>query len=236
MGLQSLVLCSDEEVLRQIRVILRDLGIGLQVCSIPEQALELLKFHKFELAVLDSQVSPPHVITGLRESHSNRTTVACSIGALTLPEPPYDLAIPRPFAIEDAWRILREARGRMEQEQQRYYRGEVRLPINVRWKDGECLEAQGCNLSISGMAISAALEAGLRVSLCFTLEGHALELNGEVTWSRAGRSGLRFVDLPDEVRQQLENWVAERRRESEFSFVKSFHEDLEAKLQTLGEQ
>ena len=193
MGMQALVLCNDEEVLRQLRVILHDLGIGFEVCSHPEQAIKEFQHHKFELAVLDSGIASAGVLAGLRESQSNQTTVACAIGEPSAPQPEYDLVIPKPFTIEEAWRTLREARGRMEQEQQRYHREGIQAPVVVRCQDGSSVEAQGCNLSVSGMAIGAGLSR-VPVALSFALDNHAMELKGEVTWSRGGRSGVHFVD------------------------------------------
>jgi len=233
MVLQSLTLCNDEEILRQVRIILHDLGIGLRVCSHPEQAIEEFRRHKFELIVLDTELAPDKVLAGLRESHSNRTTVACAIGRSSGRESAYDLVIPRPFTIEQAWRTLREARGRLEEEQQRYYRERIRLRVAVRGQDGSCIEAQGCNLSVSGMAVTAGLLPG-RVVISFALDNNAMELDGEVTWTTEQRSGVHFLNLPELAKQRLESWIAERRHEREFSFVKPFPEDLDMYLPPLA--
>lgn len=225
MGLQSLVLCDDEEVLRQVRVVLHDLGIGLQVCSEPGEALDHLQHQKFELIILDSQLSAHTVLAGLRETHSNRTAVACLIGETPTAKGPDDLVIPQPFAIEDAWRILRQARGLMELEQQRYYREEINLPVVLRWQDGACLETHGRNLSVSGIAVDCASQSGLRLKVAFTLGSNAIEVDGEVSWSRDGRSGIHFVALPADTRQHLETWIAERCHEHEYAFVSPFRKN-----------
>ncbi|MBV9088110.1 MAG: PilZ domain-containing protein [Acidobacteriaceae bacterium] len=231
MGLQSLVLCDDEEIVRQLRIILHDLGIGLLVCSEADQAIAELQRQKFELVVVDPQRFPD-LPARVRSTPSNRTTLTCAVGERAS-DTKYDLAIPKPFAIEQAWRTLREARGLMDDEQQRYYREEMRTPVLVRWHDGGWLQAEGYNLSVSGMAIQAELPPAIGVSLSFSLGKDVLELGGEVAWTREGRSGVRFVNPPDFAKERLESWIAECRREHEFAFVRPFTGRRETLLRSL---
>jgi len=235
MGLQSLVLSNDAEVLRQLRLILNDLGVGSQVCSRPEQVLEELTHSKFELVVLDSESAPANMLTTLRNTRSNRTTIVCAIGTPSTSQPPFDLMLARPFAIADAWRTLREARSLMEQELQRYYREQVELPVVVRWHHGGCIETHGCNLSVSGIAVSTALPQRTCVTVSFALESQTVEFGGEVTWTKEGRSGVHFVNLPDTAKQRLESWIAERRHEHEYSFVRPFPEERKPSSQPFAD-
>ena len=222
MGLQSLVLCDDEEILRQVRLILHDLGIASQTCTRPEDALDRLRRRKFELAVLDLQVSPGNMLKDLRETRSNQTILTCAIGQPPGPEYAFDLVIQLPFTIEDGWRTLRGARRLMEQEQQRYHREETRVFVAMHQKSDHRIEVQGRNLSMSGIAVNTALPVGSRPTLSFSLADDAFEVAGEIVWSAEGRSGIRFVDPPSDFTRRVETWIAARCHEREFSFVKPF--------------
>jgi hypothetical protein len=222
MGLQSFVVSKDQETLRQLRIVLNDLGVGIEVISDSEQALERLTRRKFELVVLDSEICPPGLLAHLRKSQSNHSTVVCGLGVPAAHESAYNVILPRPFTLEDAWRKLREVRTLMEEEQQRYHREQVQVPVIAKWHSGGCAEAQGCNISVSGMAIGAKLPARTCVTISFALGNEIFEVGGEVAWTTADQSGIHFINLSDEAKLKLESWIAERRRVREFSFVRPF--------------
>lgn len=230
MALQSLVLCNDQEVLRQIRTILHDLGIGVNLCASAQDATRNLAQQKYELAVVDCKAGgTPEVLRSLRQSGANGAAVACLIG----PDPQdldsardlgTDLVIPRPFALEQAWRSLRTARSLMEGEQRRYFRAPVSVPTRLVLADGREFAAKTRNLSLRGLALEAPihLRAGDAVGLEFTLPGQsrAIEAEADIVWADdSGHAGMRLAQLAPGCIQPLESWINDRCHEHEFAFV-----------------
>ena len=71
---QSLLLCRDPDVLGVLRPMLDELGLGPEVCSAPENALDLLQSRKFNPVIVDCDEmdADGELLRSLRESPANR--------------------------------------------------------------------------------------------------------------------------------------------------------------------
>ena len=230
MALQSLLLTTDPEALRQLRSVLRDLGIGVEVCQRAAQASKCLRRRHFDVAVLDSDA--PHaetVIDQLRAAPSSRSAVLFLIGPADRSSPaPFtnqaDHMLSRPLALEQTWRALRGARPQMESTMLRYFRVRLNAPAVLLRSDGSTVQARTCNVGQSGAGIQApvALERGETLTLRLELPGcgEAVQAQAEVVWTdHKGKAGVRFLLLEDTCRSALEAWIAGRLGEREFAFV-----------------
>lgn len=230
MALQSLLLCHDKEVLRVVRSILHDLGIGQEVCFQPAQVVQHLQRRKFEVVVVEADAPGAlQVLRELRCSKSNRQAIAFLIArdAAQVPAAFHmdaDFVLPRPLALEEAWRAFRTARQLMEREQRRYFRGPAEVPVELRLGDERVLTGAACNLGSGGLALqtSERLHPGTALRLSFPVPGGQalIEALAQVAWSDAqGRAGLHFVSMSRECQKELQRWVAEKLEQREFAFV-----------------
>jgi c-di-GMP-binding flagellar brake protein YcgR len=89
------------------------------------------------------------------------------------------------------------------------------MPVKLQFNHGEEIKAIATNLSEGGMAIhfEGTLAKNTISKVQFTLPGTkvAMEPKGEIAWADGlGRAGIRFQDLPESSRAQLEQWILQR--------------------------
>ena len=236
MALQSLLLTRDPEVRRQLCSVLRDLGIGAEVCEHAGQARERLRRRHFDLAVLDSEVAGVEaVIAELRIAPSSQRAPLFVIGPADGSVAPVgsdaDQVLTRPLALEKTWRALRSARQRMESSMFRYYRVRVDAPVFLLRSDGSTLAALTSDVSKGGIGLqgTAALDRGEILDLQFDLSGcrEVLTARAVVVWAdRKDKAGLRFLGLEDKCRSALDDWIAQAMGKREFAFVFSTPEEI----------
>lgn len=70
----------------------------------------------------------------------------------------------------------------------------------------KALSGSSLNFSCGGLClrVSTPYEMGESLALSLTIEGELFELDGVVAWSRGGAIGVRFVNVPPELRDHLE--------------------------------
>jgi c-di-GMP-binding flagellar brake protein YcgR len=103
----------------------------------------------------------------------------------------------------------------MVRERRRYFRYPVEIPVHLKVPQGPELTATSTNLSEGGMAmrIGGQLLKDTVAALRFTLPASntALELKGQIAWSDGrGRTGIRFVEVPQSSQYQLDKWLTDR--------------------------
>lgn len=99
-------------------------------------------------------------------------------------------------------------------------RREERVPgrVEVRFTDGtqaaRALKAYSLNMSVGGLCLrtSRRYEVGARLRLSLGVGTQSWELQGNVAWVRDGAVGVRFENVSDADRQQLEALVSTLRR------------------------
>ena len=99
-------------------------------------------------------------------------------------------------------------------------RREERIParIAVQFREptaaAKALRAYSLNFSVGGLCIKTrkAYSIGDALALSLAIEGHQLDLKGEVAWVRGGAIGVRFTELSPEHRKALESLAATLQR------------------------
>ncbi len=152
---------------------------------------EILRTEKFDAVIVDCDdlAGGLRVLEGLRKAPSNRNSVTFAILSGTS-----------------------AALNFMTREQRRYFRHPVEIAATLESGEGQRLKATITNISEGGMAIffRGKFPSG-RVSANFKLPGGGspLEPKVQVAWmDDSGRTGLRFFDLPKDLRGQLDQWLA----------------------------
>jgi transcriptional regulator with PAS, ATPase and Fis domain len=103
--------------------------------------------------------------------------------------------------------------GVISEDQQKFFRAKVNLPVTLRNASGKELQVQAVNLSTGGMGLDSVSEstgfAGL-VDVSFLLPDSetVIQAKGRLAWSEAGgRAGLRFVVVEPALFEQLQRWT-----------------------------
>jgi len=203
MSLKSLVLCSDEKIVRVLRRVLSDLEISIEHCSDPDSAIHKLTRQRFESIIIDcTDVKvATSVLKSARSAPCNKRAVA--------------------VAIMDGHNGLRAARALMKRERRRNARVPVQLSVALsNPKTGFQQNAPTTDLSEGGMAV----QLGQRQKdsgpwqTRFKLPGseNVIEVIGESAWHNpGGQVGIRFVDLQVDAAHELRQWLNQHSPEGE---------------------
>src|SRR5438477_13047231 len=138
MGLKSLLLCSDDKIVRVLRRVLGDLDIELQVCADADSALYRLTRRRFEGIIVDCAAEgASQVLRSARSAPCNKQAVAVAIvePAVGLKEV-FDLGahfvLYKPVSSERAKSSFRAARALMKSERRRNTRVAVQIPVTLK--------------------------------------------------------------------------------------------------------
>jgi len=222
MMLQSLLLCRDPDTLRVFRRALDDLGIGLEVATAAESALERLDRNKYDAIIVDCDdvAGGTNVLAGIQQAPSNKRAIAIAlINGTTSMRAAFEMgahfALDKPVTLERVLRSLRAAHGFMITEQRRYFRHPVSTKAYLSFGVVRDLGCNVTNVSDGGMAIALGehITPGWAVDVRLELPGTSdiVEVKGEFAWSDGkGNAGIRFVYLPIESKRLLGRWLGER--------------------------
>lgn len=103
--------------------------------------------------------------------------------------------------------------GIISQEQQKFFRAKVNLPVTLRNANGKETQAQAINLSTGGMGLDQVNDpvgfAGvLDVGFLLPESDTVMHAKGRLVWADVGgRAGLRFVVIEPELFQHLQRWT-----------------------------
>ena len=230
MPLQSLVLTSDQSILRQLRSVLDDLGIGVEICGRPEQATECLSRRHFDVGILDCDAAGAgDVIRHLRTAGSSRGAPLFLIGPADRASEaaftgPGDHLLSRPLALENTWRTLRRARPQMEFAMLRYFRARVEAEALLLRSDGRSVPVRTRDVGVGGvgLCLPLPLQCGEAMGLRLELHGcrEIIETQVGVVWiNERCEAGLRFIELDADSRSALQAWVAKELHDRRFAFV-----------------
>jgi CheY-like chemotaxis protein len=222
MGLDSLLLSRDPQVIRILRPALEKLAIEVEVCRGASSGNEILSSEKFDAVIVDCDdlQGGLEVLQDLRKGTSNKNSVAFAIlNGTTTTQKAFDLGanfvLQKPVSALNAMRCFSAAVGFMTRERRRYFRQPVEITATVVLGQGQKLKTTTTNISEGGMAIRCPgqLPKGGIVKIIFTLPGShmPMEPKAEVAWADgAGRAGIRFTEMPETSRQQLDQWLTEQ--------------------------
>jgi c-di-GMP-binding flagellar brake protein YcgR len=227
MSLKSMVLCSDEKIVRVLRRTLGDLDIAVDLCSDSDAALRKLTRERFEAIIVDcGDAGSSEVLRSSRSAPCNKHAVAVaivepSVGLKAVFGLGAHFVLYKPVSTERAKSSFRAARALMKSERRRNARVAVQIPVVMRSLDrGANLKVTTIDLSEGGMAIHAPERKRPtgRWQIIFTLPGtqSALELPAEFAWEGSGsQAGLRFQQVFPEATRQLREWLKKNSPDAE---------------------
>ena len=219
MTFQSLLVCKDEQATDVLTSVLAGFGLGVQVCGYPD-ALCRLTEQKFDAVIVD--YDDPHsaalVLQNAYQASAGHNTVTVALlndktkvrhvfGAGA------NFVLYKPVSQQQAEASLRAAIALIKRERRTSFRVPVQLPVKLRVANAtEEMEGILLDLSEDGLDVLAAqpLCPAATINARFALPDQEAELDvrGEVAWANPnGESGVRYTDLPDNLRRTLREWV-----------------------------
>jgi len=219
MTFQALLVCKDEEAIAVLTPVLSGFGVGVQSCGYPE-AMVRLSEQRFDSVIVD--FDDPHSAALILQNAyqasprknavtvallSDKTKVRNVFGAGA------NFVLYKPIGEEQAQASLRAATALIKRERRRSYRVPIQVPVQLRVENGPEMEGILLDLSEDGLDVLAAQplcpSASIHTSFVLPENNDQLDLRGEVAWANPnGQSGVRFVDLSEELRAALKTWVA----------------------------
>ena len=227
MSLKSLVLCSDEKIVRVLRRVLGDLDIAVELCADSDKALRKLTRERFEAIIVDvTDDGASEVLRSARSAPCNKQAVAVAIvepliGLKAVFSIGAHFVLYKPVSSERAKSSFRAARALMKSERRRNARVAVQIPVVMRSPEaGGNMQVTTIDVSEGGMAVSLRNRRRPtgRWQIVFTLPGTktSLELPAEFAWEGTGQqAGLRFQQVSPEAARQLREWLKQNSPEAE---------------------
>jgi CheY-like chemotaxis protein len=227
MKLKSLLLCSDEKIVRVLRRTLGDLDIAVEHCASSEIALRHLTRERFEAIIVDcAGPGAADVLGVVRASPCNLRAVVVAIldpatGLRSAFELGANFILYKPVTAERAKSSFRAARALMKKERRRNTRVAVQIPVEMSSREsGARFKVNTTDLGEGGLAISLPRRSKPhgRWQLKFTLPGSTmpLELEAQFAWEGTGTQvGLRFQDQSPAVGRLLREWLGRNSPEVE---------------------
>jgi CheY-like chemotaxis protein len=222
MQLESLLVCRDAEVVRVLRPTLEKLSIGVEVSAAAKSGSEVLSSAKFDAVIVDCDdlQGGIDVLRRLRQTPSNKTSVSFAIlNGKTTTHQAFEMGanfvLQKPVSVAGTLRCFNTALSFMVREKRRYFRCPVDMPVTLVFSEGEEMKTIATNLSEGGMAIQfqRTVLKGAIAKVQFRLPATqiSMEPKGEVAWTDGlGRAGIKFVEIPESSRAQLEKWILRR--------------------------
>lgn len=227
MNLKSLVLCSDEKIVRVLRRVLGDLEIAVELCSSADTALRKLTRLRFEAIIVDiTDDGASDVLRSARSAPCNKQAVALAIvepviGLKAVFDLGAHFVLYKPVSSERAKSSFRAARALMKSERRRNTRVPVEIPVVMRSPEvGGNMKVITVDLSEGGMAVkipNRRRPTG-QWQIAFTLPGTAasLELPAQFAWEgTSAQAGLRFQQISPEATRQLREWLKQNSPDAE---------------------
>ena len=227
MALKSLLLCSDEKIVRVLRRVLGDLDIDVEWCADSDKALQKLTRQRFEGIIADlADHGAMKVLRSARSAPCNKQAVAVAIvdpvvGLRAVFDIGAHFVLYKPVSSERAKSSFRAARALMKSERRRNVRVAVQIPVIMRSSEaGGNMKVTTVDLSEGGMAVvlpNRRRPSG-RWQIAFTLPGTstALEIPAEFAWEGAKeQAGLRFLETAPQASMQLRDWLKQNSPDAE---------------------
>lgn len=218
MTFQALLVSADDDAAGVLAPVLANFGLDLKCCRHAEAIRELSQ-QKFDAVLVDFD-DPQQAVLILQNAYlasprngavtvallRDKTKVRQVFGAGA------NFVLYKPITREQAEASLRAATTLIKRERRRSLRVPVQVFVQLRVENGLHVEGILLDLSEDGMELLAAqpLCPSANLGLQFNLPSDTTEIQAraEVVWANPnGQSGLRFVDLSDNVRACLRTWV-----------------------------
>lgn len=217
-GLQALLLCDDDKVVRVLRRVLSELEIGVEHCLDADAAVQKITRQRFEAVIIDcaSPEIASRVLKGTRSAPANKRAIAVAIidsqsalkGAFELGA---HFVLFKPISLERTKSSFRSVRALMKRERRRHARVPVELQVEVVIGGGTgSMHTVSVDLAENGIAIKAGsskLPPTFQVRFALPAIGSLLEFRGEVAWEGNQVQGIRFRDVSPENSEKLKLWI-----------------------------
>ena len=226
MSFRALLVSKDDQAVGALTPVLSNFGLSVHRCLYPD-ALCLVSEQKFHAVLVD--FDDPHSATLTFENLSaarfrahavtvallaDRSKVRNAFGAGA------NFVLYKPVAAEQAEGTLRAAASLIRSERRSSFRVPVQVPVMLT-SNGDEAAVPGILLDLSedGMDVLASqpLYCSAVVNARFILPDllSDLQLPGEVVWANPnGESGIRFAEVPDDMRGALRKWLADHARQA----------------------
>lgn len=216
-GLQSLLLCSDDTVVRVLRRVLTDLEIGVEHCTDLDTAVQKLTRQRFEAVIVDctTQEIAAKILKGTHSAPANKRAIAVAIidGQSAL-KSAFELGahfvLFKPISLERTKASFRSVRALMKRERRRHTRIPVELSVKLRMESpSRTIQVLTADLSENGIAIKSQSKLPPSFWVRFALPGAASDIDcrGEVAWQGNDLQGIRFCDLREDDNARLKSWI-----------------------------
>jgi hypothetical protein len=227
MALKSLLLCSDEKIVRVLRRVLGDLDIEAELCPDCDTALRKLTRQRFEAIIVNfADEGASAVLGSVRSAPCNRHAIAIAIvePAVTLKSVfgnGAHFVLYMPVSSERAKSTFRAARALMKSERRRNARIPVQIPIVLRSPSSrDTIHIKTIDLCEGGMAVALPRSRRPRGTwqVTFTLPGSdkPLVFSAEFAWEGSqDQAGLRFVDPSIYATLPLREWLKQNSPDAE---------------------
>ena len=219
MTLTSLIVCADKGAVQELRRVLEELGIQVELCPDAVRASVRLAQERYDVIILDCE-QQSNAISLLHESRSSRVNnqslaVVIVAGQESIHEMfalGVNFVLYRPVSYERALSTLRAAQAVLYRDKRRKARAAVHTHATVDYAGGEQTRATLVDLAEDGMAVSFGkrLPPTCKAYFQFQLPGQTttVRLSGQVMWQDwNGRAGIQFVDVPQTSRRILREWL-----------------------------
>ena len=218
MTFQALLVSKDSQAATVLTPVLSIFGMGVVSCEDAE-AVSLLREQKFDAVIVDfdNPNSAEQVLQSVQQSFSGERAVTVALLSdrsqlRNLLRKGANFVLYKPLSEQSAEAALSAAAALMKRHR-RSFRVPVQAPVRLTLGAGQEIEGILLDLSEDGMHILAAqpLNASTAITAHFTLPDTELpiEAQGEVTWTNPnGQAGIRFVELPEDLRATVQKWVA----------------------------
>lgn len=227
MPLESLLLSRDAELIRVLRPTLEKLAIDLEVCRGARSGNEIVCSEKFDAIIVDCDdlQGGLDVLRGLRKTESNKGAASFAVlNGKTTTQQAFEMGasfvLQKPLSASSALRCFSTALDMMIRERRRYFRHPIDIPVHLIFASGDDMKAIGTNISEGGMALRfrGKLSKGAisKVQFRLPVSNVDLEPKGEIAWKDGtGHCGVRFVEIPQNARAHLEQWLLDRMKQIE---------------------
>ena len=216
-GLQSLLLCSDDTVVRVLRRVLTDLEIGVEHCTDLDSAVQKLTRQRFEAVIVDctTQEIAAKILKGAHSAPANKRAIAVAIidgqsGLKSAFQLGAHFVLFKPISLERTKASFRSVRALMKRERRRHSRIPVELSVKLHTENpSRTVEVVTADISENGIAIKSKSKLPAAFRVRFTLPGAANEIGcrGEVAWHGNDLQGIRFCDLPEDQSARIKSWI-----------------------------
>jgi hypothetical protein len=230
MALKSLLLCSDDKVVRVLRRVLGDLEIDVELCPNSDTVLRKLTRQRFEAIIVSfGDEGCSEVLRSVRTAPCNKHAVAIAIVEPAVPlKTVFDggahFVLYKPVSSERAKSTFRAARALMKSERRRNARVAMQIPVALRSPNGrDTLQVKTVDLGEGGIAVKLPRRNrpnGIwQVELTLPGANTPLTFPAEFAWEGSGdQAGLRFVQASSvsmDATLQLRQWLKQNSPDAE---------------------